>query len=101
MCCCADGNINPTNHSSVLQWNLFQFDMDNSRIEDCVNRVYEREYEMYNMTSRQRLCSQDDTSHSQSILANISIIYGNESETKRVCQMEFPTTHFPEVGLQL
>merc|ERR1719397_1028152 len=55
-----------------------------------------RKYEMYNMTSKMELCSPDDTSHSQSILANISIVYGNESETKRVCEMESPTTHFPE-----
>ena len=80
---------------------LFQFDMDNSRLDECVNRVYEKDYEMYNMTSRERLCSQVDTSHSQSILANISIIYGNETETKRVCEMDSPTTHFPEVRLQL
>ena len=75
--------------------------MDNSRIDECVNRVYQRDYGLVNMTSRERLCSQDDTSHSQSILANISIIYGNESETKRVCDMDSPTTHFPEVGLEL
>merc|ERR1719411_665498 len=48
------------------------------------------------MASKEKLCKNDDTSHSQSILANISIIYGNETETKRVCQMDSPTTHFPE-----
>ena len=70
--------------------------MDNSRIDECVDRVYERRYEMYNMTSKLELCSPDDTSHSPSVLANISIVYGNESETKRVCEMSSPTTHFPE-----
>ena len=72
------------------------FDMDNSRIDECVDRLYERKYEMYNMTSKMELCSRDDTSHSPSVLANISIVYGNESETKRVCEMTSPTAHFPE-----
>ena len=74
---------------------IFQFDLDNTRIDDCVDRLYGN----INTTSEKSLCDDrmgPNITYMHQMLKNISIVYGNEDATEKACDMD-ETTHFPEV----
>ena len=76
-----------------------QFDLDNTRIDDCVDRLYEKSHGDINKTSEKSLCDDQmgpNITYMHEMLKNISIVYGDEDATETACGMD-ETTHFPEV----
>ena len=81
-----------------LLW-FYQFDLDNTRIDDCVDRLYGNT----NKTSEKSLCDDGlgpNITYMHHMLENISIVYGNEDATEKACGMK-ETTHFPEVNHEI
>jgi len=74
------------------------FDLDNTRIDDCVDRLYEKSHGDINKTSEKSLCDDQmgpNITYMHEMLKNISIVYGDEDATETACGMD-ETTHFPE-----
>ena len=81
-----------------------QFDLDNSRIDECVNMLYND----VNVTSKDSLCGPDGivkininnnttTIPMIDLLTKKNVTYGNEVQTQWTCKFDRVTTHFPEV----